>query len=190
MDLDVKQQKLTLLSRQISSCRGCPLYKSATQAVPGEGNPDSKIVFIGEGPGYYEDQQGRPFVGQSGQLLNYLLQLIEVGRRDVWIGNVIKHRPPQNRDPFPEEIEACKIWIDKQVEIINPEIIVTLGRFSMAKFLPLAKISLIHGRNFMVKFMGKERKVVPMFHPAAALRKAEVMKMIKEDFLKLKNELA
>src|SRR4030042_1785967 len=130
----MKAEKLEELAKQISSCQRCPLYKSATQVVPGEGNPEAKISFSGEGPGYWEDRKGIPFCGPSGELLDELLNLINLKRKDVFIGNVVKHRPPENRDPLPLEIEACKIWLDKQIEIIDPEIIVTLGRFSLNKF--------------------------------------------------------
>lgn len=142
-------------------------------------------MFIGEGPGYYEDQQGRPFVGQAGKLLDKLLALIKLKREDVWIGNVVKHRPPGNRDPLPEEIEACRPFLDEQIKIIDPKIIVTLGRFSMAKFLPDEKISQIHGQARFVNWRGKRLIVLPMYHPAAALRSGEIMRQIREDFKKI-----
>lgn len=181
----MKAEKLKELAKQITSCRRCPLYKSATQAVPGEGNPEAKIMFIGEGPGYWEDQKGIPFCGSSGQLLDELLTLANLDRKDVFIGNVIKHRPPENRDPQPSEIEACKTWLDQQIEVIDPQIIVTLGRFSLNKFLPGESISRIHGQLRYVNFAGKKRMVLPMYHPAAALRGATVMMAIKEDFQKI-----
>lgn len=181
----MKAEKLEELAKQISSCQYCPLYKSATQAVPGEGNPEAKIIFIGEGPGYWEDRKGIPFCGPSGELLDELLKLINLKRKDVFIGNVVKHRPPENRDPLPLEIEACKIWLDKQIETINPEIIVTLGRFSLNKFLPGEFISRVHGQPRCVNFAGKKRIIVPMYHPAAALRGETVMMAIREDFQKI-----
>lgn len=193
MDLEKKQQRLEQIAKQVKKCRRCGLYRNATNPVPGEGSQDAEVMFIGEGPGYWEDQKGRPFVGQAGKLLDSLLQLIKVVRKDVFIGNMIKHRPPGNRDPLPEEIEACQTFLDEQIKIIDPKIIVTLGRFSMAKFLPGEYISKIHGQARFVEFSGKERIVIPIYHPAAALRNAKIMAEIKEDFKKiamfLKNNL-
>lgn len=180
-----KQERLATLAKQVAQCQKCPLYKNATNPVPGEGNPEAEIMFIGEGPGFNEDQQGRPFVGQAGRLLDELLSSIKVAREDVFIGNLVKHRPPNNRDPQPGEIEACQEFLDQQIEIIQPKIIVTLGRFSMAKFIPEGKISQIHGQARFVEFKGKKIIVIPMFHPAAALRGAKVMEMIKQDFQKI-----
>lgn len=190
MDLKEKQQKLEEIAKQVTGCKRCGLYKNATNPVPGEGNSEAEIMFVGEGPGFWEDKKGRPFVGQAGKLLDDLLQLIKVRRKDVWIGNLIKHRPPGNRDPLPEEIKACSIWINKQIEIISPKIIVTLGRFSMSKFLLQGKITQIHGTPYEVDWEGRKITVFPMYHPAAALRNAKIMKEIKEDFLKLKNEIS
>jgi len=180
-----KNQELKEINRQVDECRKCPLYKNTTNPVPGEGNPEAEIMFIGEAPGFNEDQQGRPFVGQAGKLLDELLSSIKVARSDVFIANVVKHRPPENREPQPSEIEACNEYLDRQLEIIQPKIIVTLGRFSMAKFIPDGKISQIHGQARFVEFGGRKIIVIPMFHPAAALRGENVMKMLKEDFLKI-----
>jgi DNA polymerase len=180
-----KADKIAKISSEVASCQKCPLYKNATNPVSGEGNPEAEIMFIGEGPGYWEDQKGIPFCGQAGKLLDELLQSIKVARKDVYITNVVKHRPPGNRDPQPEEIEACKNFLDRQIEIIQPKIIVTLGRFSMAKFIPEGKISQIHGQARFVEFAGRKIIVIPMFHPAAALRGEQVMRMLKEDFLKI-----
>lgn len=180
-----KKKALGEIARQVSKCQRCSLYKNANQGVPGEGNSEAEIMFIGEGPGYHEDQQGIPFCGAAGKLLDNLLQSIKVKREDVFIGNVVKHRCPNNRDPLPEEIEACKIWLDKQIEIIRPKIIVTLGRFSMYKFIPDAKISQIHGQARYVNLESRKYIVIPMFHPAAALRRADVMEQIKQDFKKI-----
>ncbi len=181
----IKVNKLEELSKEIVACRRCPLYKNATRAVPGEGNPQADIMFIGEGPGFFEDREGRPFVGQAGQLLDELLKLIKLDRKEVFITNILKHRPPQNRDPLPVEIEACQSFLDEQIETIGPKIIVTLGRFSMAKFLPGEFISRIHGLMRLVEWKGKKIMIMPMYHPAAALRGASVMAAIKEDFLKI-----
>lgn len=179
-----KEKKLKEIVGRVEKCTRCSLYKQANNPVPGEGSPDARIMFIGEGPGYHEDRLGRPFVGQAGKLLDRLLQLIKVKREDVFIGNMVKHRPPGNRDPFPEEIEACQPLLDEQIETIDPKIIVTLGRFSMNKFLPGEFISKIHGKARYVEFAGK-RVIIPMYHPAAALRNAKIMAEIKEDFKKI-----
>ena len=173
-----KQSLLVRLENQIKSCRKCDLWRGTTQAVPGEGDPNAEIFFIGEGPGFHEDRQGRPFVGQAGKLLDKLINLVGLSREEVFIGNVIKHRPPENRDPLPSEISACKYWLDQQLEIINPKIVVTLGRYSMARFFPNAKISEFHGSPMRVR----RQVVVPMYHPAAALRSGEVLSKIEADF--------
>src|SRR3989344_5451373 len=164
-----KELLLSQLVKKIEDCKRCNLWKGATRPVPGEGDPDAEVVFVGEGPGFHEDRLGRPFVGQAGKLLDKLLSSIEISRPEVFIGNLVKHRPPENRDPAPSEIAACKTWLDQQLEIINPRIVVTLGRHSLAKFLPTAKISQVHGKP--VKLRGWV--VIPMYHPAAALRSRE-----------------
>jgi len=176
---------LDKISRQVAKCQRCPLYKNATNPVPGEGNPEAEIMFIGEGPGYWEDQKGIPFCGAAGRLLDELLASIKIERKNVFIGNVVKHRPPENREPEPSEIEACREFLDEQIKIIQPEMIVTLGRFSLNKFLPEGKITQIHGQARQIEFQGRRIILVPMFHPAAALRRGEVMEMLKIDFLKL-----
>jgi DNA polymerase len=176
---------LEALEARIAVCKSCSLYKNATNAVPGEGNPNAKIFFIGEGPGFYEDQTGRPFVGRAGQLLEKTLSQIGLSRSEVFIGNVVKHRPPENRDPMPSEIAACAQWLDQQLSIIRPKIVVTLGRFSLAKFLPGAKISLVHGVPKAVK----NYSVIPMYHPAAALRSDGLLAQFTEDFVKNKDLL-
>jgi len=181
-----KEQQLAQIADQVRKCRRCGLYKTATNSVPGEGNPQAEVMFIGEGPGFWEDLKGRPFVGQAGKLLDELLQLIKLPRKEVFIGNIIKHQPPGNRDPLPEEIEACAPFLDKQIAIIDPEILVTLGRFSMAKFLPNEFISKIHGQARFVNFAGKKRIIIPMYHPAAALRSSIIMEAIKKDFQQIK----
>lgn len=178
--MDNKAQ-IESLSREISACIKCALCKSATQAVPGSGNPNAEIVFIGEAPGFYEDLQGLPFVGRSGKLLDFLLGQIKLNRSDVWIGNIIKHRPPDNRDPSLEEIAICKDFLARQLEIINPKVIVTLGRFSMNYFLPNTTISMSHGKPHQLdKFI-----VYPLYHPAAGLRNPAIKRQLIEDFLKI-----
>lgn len=162
--------------------KSLPLREGATQLVFGEGNSDSEIYFLGEAPGYWEDQKGRPFVGLAGKLLDELIQSLGLKREDVYISNIVRFRPPENRDPTPEEITAFAPYVDKEIEIIGPKIIVTLGRFSMGKFLPDIKISQVHGQIKQVNWHGTEITVVPMYHPAAALRAREIMKQLKADF--------
>jgi uracil-DNA glycosylase family 4 len=169
------------LYEQVAVCPDCELSRNRTHAVPGEGPPDAEIVFIGEAPGYYEDQQARPFVGPAGQFLDQLLASIDLRREDVYICNVIKCRPPQNRDPLPGEIQACHKWLERQLEIIRPRLIATLGRYSLAKYFPGQPISRIHGQERRVG----DLLVVPMYHPAAALHQASLRRTIEEDFKKL-----
>lgn len=180
-----KFEELKVLKEKMEADKSLPLRHEATNLVFGTGNPETEILFIGEGPGYHEDQKGEPFVGNAGLFLNQLLQLIKLPRDEVYITNVVHHRPPGNRDPLPEEIAAYGKYLDKIIEIIKPKIIVTLGRFSMAKFLPNARISSVHGRKFTLNWKGREITVVPMYHPAAALRSGEIMRQIKTDFLRL-----
>ena len=180
-----KKEELLKLKSAMEQDKSLPLIKKPEDIIPGDGNPDAKIVFVGEAGGYHESVQRKPFVGNAGMLLNQLLHSIELERKDIYITNMVKTRPPENRDPLPEELEAFGKYLDKEIEIINPKIIVTLGRFSMAKFLPGVKISIVHGSAFVVNWKGREIKVVPMYHPAAALRNGDVMFQIKEDFLKL-----
>jgi len=174
------------LRAQIDVCTRCELYRGATNAVAGEGNPDARILLIGEAPGFHEDTQGKPFVGNSGKFLTELLAKAGLSREDVFITNVVKHRPPGNRDPFPDEIAACSIYLDQQIAIIDPDVIVTLGRFSMARYFPGERISKIHGRPKEVD----GRFVVPMYHPAAALHNGSLRPEIEADFLKLPRLLA
>ena len=179
--MDEQGVALGELAEQIAVCPKCDLAKTRTHAVPGEGNPNADIVFIGEGPGFYEDQQARPFVGPSGKFLDELLASIGLRREDVYICNVIKCRPPNNRDPQPGEISACNPWLDRQLEIIKPRVIVTLGRFSMTRYFPGQSIGRIHGQPRRVD----EVTVVPMYHPAAALHQASLRHTIEQDFQKL-----
>jgi uracil-DNA glycosylase len=178
--------ELTDLAKEVSICKRCPLAQGRTRAVPGEGPENAAIVFIGEGPGFHEDQQGRPFVGAAGQFLDELLQAIGLKRSEVYITNVVKCRPPGNRDPQPDEIEACRMFLDRQIALIKPKVIVTLGRFSMARAFPNEKISAIHGKPRKVG----EIVYVPMFHPAAALHQPALRKTVEEDFAKLPRILA
>ena len=162
-----------------------PLRGGATQLVFGDGDPDTEILFIGEGPGYWEDQKGVPFVGNAGLLLNQILLKIGVERRNIYITNVVHHRPPENRDPTAEEIMAYQTYLDEIIKIIDPKMIVTLGRFSMGKFIPNVFISSVHGREKTVDWEGKYITVVPMYHPAAALRSTEVKLKLTADFERL-----
>ncbi len=169
------------LYKEIAVCQRCDLYKHATRAVPGEGPEDAEIMFIGEAPGYNEDQEGRPFVGAAGKFLEQLLASIGMKREQVYICNVAKHRPPNNREPLPSEIVACSEWLNRQLEIIHPKMIVTLGRHSMARFFPNKTISKIHGtaekRDGAIFFA--------MYHPAAALHQQSLKEDIEKDMLKI-----
>lgn len=176
-----KKELLEQIEKNVRTCQKCRLCKTAKNAVPGEGNIDSQVVFIGEAPGEKEDLTGRPFVGRAGKLLEQLLAQIGMNRTDVWIGNVIKHRPPENRDPFPDEIEACLPYLTMQLKIINPKVVVTLGRFAMGYFYKEGKISRDHGSAIRLK----DYVVFPLYHPAAALRNPEMDRALKEDFLKI-----
>ena len=172
---------LTELYQQINLCHKCDIARLRTKVVPGEGAENAEIMFIGEAPGWHEDQQGRPFVGQAGQFLDKLLTSINLDRRQVYIANVIKCRPPDNRDPLPTEIQNCSPWLDSQIEIIKPKMIVTLGRYSMARYFGTTKISSIHGQAKTAD----GRLVVAMFHPAAALHQPALKQSIEEDFRRL-----
>jgi DNA polymerase len=178
--------ELTELYKEIAICQRCILAQGRTKAVPGEGPEDSTLMFIGEAPGFHEDRQGRPFVGAAGKFLEELLASIDLKREEVYICNVIKCRPPGNRDPSPAEIEACRPYLDRQIELINPRMVVTLGRFSMARYFPKTSISRIHGQP---KRMGG-RIYYPMFHPAAALHQPKYRAAIEEDMLKIPQLLA
>ena len=179
----MKNEALQNLKREMEENKSLPLQEA--NLVFGEGSADAEIMFIGEAPGYYEDLQKRPFVGRSGQLLTCLINDIGFKREDVYITNIVKRRPPENRDPLSEEIELYSPYLMKQAEIINPKIIAALGRFSMNFFLPFAKISRDQGKSFL----WKERIIVPLYHPAAALRSLAVKKELEESFVKLKDVL-
>ena len=175
------EETLREVAIEVSTCVKCNLCKGRTRAVPGEGNTDARILFIGEGPGFHEDKQGRPFVGPAGQFLDELLESINLKRADVFITNVVKCRPPNNRDPLPEEIDACDNYLDRQIDAIKPQVIVTLGRYSMAKFFGNEKISSIHGRA-----RKKDGYIcIAMYHPAAGLHQASLKDVIRNDFKKI-----
>jgi uracil-DNA glycosylase family 4 len=175
------EETLAGIEAEVSVCTQCVLHKTRKKSVPGEGPAHCEIMFIGEGPGQTENEQGRPFVGAAGQFLEQLLAQAGLKRPEVWIGNVVKCRPPGNRDPMPEELAACDKYLERQIAAINPRIIVTLGRFSMGKFMPGAKISAVHGQMRKVG----NRFVIAMFHPAAALHQPQLKTTILADFAKL-----
>lgn len=177
-----KQEELEKLNEQWSN-RDLPLKAGATNDVPGEGNPDADILFVGEGPGKDEDEQGRPFVGAAGKFLTELIAGIGFKREDVYIANMVKHRPPGNRDPLPDELAAYGPWLDEQVKIIEPKLIVTLGRYSMAHFLGDGlSIAKVHGQP---KRNAKGQVIVPMYHPAAALYRGNLRPVLAADFAKI-----
>ena len=177
---------LTELYQEIARCQDCELARYRTMTVPGEGPEEADLLFIGEAPGWHEDQQGRPFVGPAGRFLDDLLDSIGLRREQVYIANVIKCRPPQNRDPLPSEMQSCRKWLARQIEIIQPKMIITLGRYSLARYFPNESIGKIHG---------KPRKVgdvicYPMYHPAAALHQGSLRKIIEADMLQIPQILA
>lgn len=181
-----KETSLEEIAAEIRVCTRCELHRTRTNSVPGEGPAGARIMVIGEAPGWNEDQQGRPFVGAAGKFLEELLGAAGLKRSDVFITNVVKSRPPGNRDPLPDEIVACAPFLQRQIDTIDPDVIVTLGRFSMAKWFPGERISRIHGQP---KKDGK-RLIVPMYHPAAALHQQALKSTILEDFAKLPRILA
>lgn len=172
---------LAEIASEIRVCTLCELSQSRTNAVPGTGPDDADVFFIGEGPGWHEDQQGLPFVGASGKFLTELIERAGLSRETVFITNVVKCRPPGNRDPLPDEMEACAPYLNRQIEAIDPLVVVTLGRFSMSRYFPNERISRIHGQP---KKIGR-RTVVPMYHPAAALHQGSLRGAIEEDFEQL-----
>jgi DNA polymerase len=181
-----REQELKAVEAEVAECSDCVLHMSRKLAVPGEGPADSEIVFIGEGPGFHENEQGRPFVGAAGRLLESMLESVGMQRDQVFICNVVKCRPPGNRDPQPEEMEACAKYLERQIRAINPKVIVTLGRFSMARYFPGARISAIHGQEQMKD----GRLVMPFYHPAAALHQPKLRSVVEEDFAKMASLLA
>ena len=172
---------LESVSNDVVACTLCRLAETRTQAVPGEGSPAAAVMFIGEGPGFNEDQQGRPFVGRAGKLLDDLLGSVPMRREDVFITNIVKCRPPDNRDPLPDEVNACSGYLKAQIELLNPRVIATLGRHSLLRFVPDARISRDHGT--IMRWEG--RVIYPLYHPAAALRSMQVMQATREDFKRI-----
>ncbi len=175
------EQVLREIAAEVEACTRCPLHVGRRRAVPGEGSPTAEIMLVGEAPGFYESVAGRPFVGPAGQLLDRLLEQIGLSRQQVFITNLVKCRPPRNRDPEPEEVAACEPYLDRQIRTIQPKIIVTLGRHSLHKFVPHAKIGQVHGQP--IRHQGL--LIVPMYHPAAALRAYSMHQALEEDFARL-----
>jgi len=174
-------EELKAVEAEVAGCSDCILHLARKLPVPGEGPADAQIMFIGEGPGFHENEQGRPFVGAAGRLLETLLESAGLRRDQVFICNVVKCRPPGNRDPQPEEIEACSKYLERQIRAINPKVIVTLGRFSMARYFPKARISAIHGQAKTIE----GRLVIPFYHPAAALHQPKLRVEVEADFARL-----
>ncbi len=180
------EEILATVAEEVKECTKCELHYSRKNGVPGEGPVSAEIMFIGEGPGFHENEQGRPFVGAAGRFLDELLEQVGVKREQVFIGNVVKCRPPGNRDPRPEELGACNQYLERQIQAINPKVIVTLGRYSMEKYFSNAKISDVHGRALRVK----GRLIVPMYHPAAALHQPSLRPVVESDFALLPELIA
>lgn len=172
---------LIKIAEEVAECTKCPLYKSRTKGVPGDGSPTAEIMFIGEGPGKNEDLQGKPFVGAAGKYLDELLAMIKIKRADVYIANVIKSRPPGNRDPLPEEVAACWPYLERQLRLIRPKLIVTLGRHAMARFIKIGTITENHGRAFRLH----GQVYFPTYHPAAALYRGALRTDLEADFKKI-----
>ncbi len=178
-----RRAALEAIAAEVRDCTRCRLHVGRTRAVPGEGNASTEVVFVGEGPGFNEDKQGRPFVGRAGDLLVRLLAHIGWRREDVFITNIVKCRPPDNRDPEPDEIAACAPYLTRQLEVLDPAVVVTLGRFSMARFMPGVRISQAHGtvRPADPATGARDAMVLAMYHPAAALRSMAVERESYED---------
>lgn len=185
--MDENNLEFEVLRKEIDVCRKCRLCElGATRAVPGEGNPRAQVMFIGEAPGKAEDALGRPFVGAAGKFLTTMLELSGFKREDVFITNVVKHRPPENRDPMPDEIEKCWPFLEAQVKAIKPKLIVLLGRHAMGRFLPGLKISEVHGQAKRAKGIGTEKQVYfPVYHPASALYNPGLRDVLINDMKKI-----
>ncbi len=190
-----KQELMDEVVAEIRDCRKCRLFRHAKNPVPGEGSPDAALMLIGEAPGYQEDIKGRPFVGRAGKLLDMLLSGIGLARGDVYISNIVKHRPPENRAPKTDEIEACTPYIDRQIQIIKPEIIVTLGNHSTGYILSKVNIKSegitgVRGRLYKERLFDLQVRIIPTYHPAAVLYNPAYLSSLEEDFRRVKAELA
>jgi DNA polymerase len=177
------EETLEQIAMEVNGCKKCDLHFSRKHGVPGEGPSNAEVMFIGEGPGFHENEKGRPFVGAAGRFFEELLDQIGMKREEVFIANVVKCRPPGNRDPHIKELTACEPYLERQIVAINPKVIVTLGRFSMAKFIPNGKIGQSHGKAIQIK----SRLVIPMYHPAAALHQPSLRPVLEKDFALLPN---
>jgi DNA polymerase len=189
-----KKDQLEMIAAEILNCTKCSLHKTRKNAVPGEGNPQSKIMLVGEAPGYWEDVKGKPFVGAAGKFLDTLLAIVGFLRDDVFIGNVLKCRPPGNREPMPNEIQTCTPYLDRQIRIIQPKFVVTLGNYSTAYIfskanLPFSSITQVHGKIYETSVLSMSMTVFPTFHPAAALYSVKYKEELTNDFQRLKSEL-
>jgi DNA polymerase len=184
--MNAKQETLSRLNQKMLACSKCTLRSNCQQVVPGEGNAQAQIMFIGEAPGRKEDEIGNPFLGSSGRILNTMLTSINLKREDIYLTNICKCRPPENRDPLPEEIAQCWPWLEKQIAIINPKIIVPLGKYALNCFISSAKISQTHGKVLEIELsnIGK-RKIFPSYHPAAARINRKTRALFEEDFQKI-----
>ena len=189
-----KEELLDAIVAEIIVCGKCELWKTRKNAVPGEGSPNSQIMFIGEAPGYWEDIKGKPFVGAAGKFLDTLLSEIGFSRQTVFIGNILKCRPPKNREPLPDEIQKCTPYLNSQIQIIQPKIIVTLGNYSTAYIfskvmLPFSGITQAHGKFYKASILGMQVTIFPTFHPAASLYSTRYKEQLIRDFRTLKHEL-
>lgn len=187
MTRDERVAALELIANEVRDCTRCRLHETRTRAVPGEGDPDTEVVFVGEGPGFNEDREGRPFVGRAGGLLVRLLEAIGWRREDVFITNVVKCRPPDNRDPQPDEIASCAPHLHRQLEVLDPAVVVTLGRYSMGTFMPGARIGQVHGTTAPAdpETGARDALVFAMYHPAAALRTAAIERESFDDIARV-----
>ncbi len=189
-----KTESIEELYAEIISCKKCRLWENAKNAVPGDGNTDSSLMFIGEAPGYQEDIEGRPFVGAAGQILEVLLRNIGLKREDVYIGNLVKHRPPRNRPPRKDEIDLCSSYLDRQIQIIRPRIIVTLGNYATQHLLSKTDLDVkgkteVRGRSFRTEILGFPTVIIPTFHPAACLYNPQYKEDLEKDFRTIRDEL-
>ena len=191
---ETAENKLRTIEKEVLNCRKCPLHRGRVHPVLGQGNPKAKIMFIGEAPGYWEDQKGQPFIGAAGKILDELLNSAGIKREDVYISNILKCRPPNNRDPKPEEIAACVPYLEQQIKIISPKIICPLGRYSMTFIMgmfglksAIQPISKIHGKVFEIRGLFQDIKIIPLYHPAVATYNANMKGVLKKDFEILEN---
>ncbi|MCD6177720.1 uracil-DNA glycosylase [bacterium] len=188
------EEKYKALEQEILHCQKCPLWRTRINPVPGQGSLKAKIMFIGEAPGANEDKEGKPFCGAAGKVLDHLLEIVDLDRKDIFITNILKCRPPQNRDPQKKEIEACAPYLERQIEIIKPKIICTLGNYSTSYIFEkyglknkIQGISKIHGQVFEVKNLFQNIKIIPLYHPAVVTYNIGMRKILEEDFKVLKN---